>query len=293
MIVTSKRCWLNVLTQLYSKDDLINANYYMADTGISNCSITTDQIDIDRNGNMLLPVVYSSNGMGKYNIYYDDKKSLDPFEYAFDDNGVLVPTCSRDLITKKIYNKNVIYNVWHFLFDPKNPPKGNGLQILIYFDDCRIQKFGDIICNYLSSVFGVDISFIDAQFVSNCCTQQYFYPKNPNKDYVNQIIEAAIYEHEKLSLMTLLASHSINNIESILNTKNTPEQILKSYNIIFPSDPLPPGIYTVDRIRKLILSRLTGELQDTEYNNIQISNDIFDRYFKENNDIFYEDDYEY
>ena len=55
MIVTSKRCFLNILTQLWSVDQLINANYYVGDqravNGIANIN---DRVTLNEYGQVMI-----------------------------------------------------------------------------------------------------------------------------------------------------------------------------------------------------------------------------------------------
>ena len=72
MIIVSKRCYLNILTQLLDRDTLINANYYILDqTRPDRAATLHDRLDIAPDGTLMMQEsTTSASSMGKYNVKY-------------------------------------------------------------------------------------------------------------------------------------------------------------------------------------------------------------------------------
>ena len=78
MIITSKRCFLNILTQLMDANTLLNATYYMVDSKSASGNVNIDEtLKYDENGN--LTVVNNTTtsmfgAMSRYHINYSKVK---------------------------------------------------------------------------------------------------------------------------------------------------------------------------------------------------------------------------
>ena len=89
MIVTSKRCFLNVLTQLLTPEQLIHANYYIGDSA--------DRYNMGGNTQVNI------NGMGE--ITYDDSfnnQQSSFYTYAVKHSGCLNPEATNSPFSRSI-----------------------------------------------------------------------------------------------------------------------------------------------------------------------------------------------
>jgi hypothetical protein len=264
MIVTSKRCYLNILTQLWPAVRLLNANYYIGDqqSSISTASIT-DQVGFDEYGQL-----QSLPGMNQVptsfaTVYHiKTSRALDPEPYRaqsviMGDGGDGFNSPEERFIAY-LNNPETFLAVYNFLF--KDPLEGDGLQILIFADDANLLTFGHIICQYLSTNFGVDIIFIDPQYREGCRGYaQYMGNKEVGAKMIKEIRDYDMIFNFNQALSQSEVFGNISNIHTYLQSYDL-EQTVYLYNLLWPHDPLPPGNYSIDHLRQIIIGKCSDNI---------------------------------
>ena len=268
MIVTSKRCFLNVLTQLWPAERLLNANYYIGDKrAVNGYTKVNDSLSFDEFGQLIknnsMTEVPQSFG-GCYHIHYS--KCLDPEPFRVDQKLIVgngsdsVISSEERFINNHLNNPDVFLEVYQFLF--KHQLEGNGIQILIMEDDSNLCQFGHIICQYLSINFGVDIIFLDPKFRNKCRGFEYY---NGNKELgaktVKDIRDYELMYNFHQAVSQTSATGSISNLSTYLSCFDFNE-LMYMYNLLYPNDPIPPGNYTADHIREILIARATVNLKN-------------------------------
>ena len=285
MIVSSQTCFLNILTQMYPKETLLNAAYYIADlTGpggmshlnpnnIENQMLYTDETTYKYNEDGQLVKTGSPvrlDTLQKYHITYTNG-ALNPTSLMT--TLKLGPELSRlspqMRFVKTLQQTECAIEIYHDLFFTK--PRGNGLQILIYTNDNICCDFGWITCEYLSSCFGADIIFIDAKYRKKIAPQSKFEYKG-NKEYAMNTYLPWIRDTELIDRFKTNLTHSnlrecMSNITSMLNVMNW-AQLIHLYNLIWPMDPLPQGNYSVEQLKEIIIHKSLGGRKPTMYDNL-------------------------
>lgn len=276
MIVTSKRCFLNVLTQLCDLETLINANYYIADIRSSGNIMTLDddRIQYSKDGKFEVITPTPRRIIGKYNIKYDNEVSLDPTPYIC---SILSNIHDRykspdELFKDHLLNTDTLINVYSFLF--KDEVKDNGLQIVIFNDEDTVVKYCHIVCEYLSSIFGVDILFIDPEYRSDvkgvsrytgCDTET-------ARNNIMKIRDEKLLRDFRIHFAYTTPDMMLSNLTSFLIHLDCPS-LIHLYNLLFPSEPLPPDNYTSSQLREIIIGKSAMVNQPKQaLNNIIFSN---------------------
>ena len=260
MIVTSKRCYLNILTQLMDRDTLLNANYYIADkkqanglVGMSNSLEYVDEQIVDVNS------LYSQ-AVGSYNIKYSNGE-LDPEQFKTDmlyGNQENPGTTFEQFMNHLNSSSNMIA-VYNFLF--KGELRGNGLQILIYYDDENLLEYGHCVCQYLAYNFGVDIIFIDPQYRPNCRGySQYQGDKNHAQQVIHDLRDISFLANFDRAMTQSEYNANVSNLTIWLGTLEF-QELLYLYGLLFPDDPLPPGNYTSSLLQEIIISKTTAGMK--------------------------------
>ena len=294
MIVTSKRCFLNILTQLWPAERLLNANYYIGDQKTHGShSMINDQLSFNEFGQLVknnsiqeVPDIFA----GRYNI--STSNCLDPEPYRIDftlamGNSEDLGTSSEErFIDSCLNNPTTFMNVYKFLF--RYQLAGNGIQILIFNSDENVCQFGHIICQYLSTNFGVDIVFLDPKFRKKCRgLEQYAGNKELGAKTIRDVRDYEMVYEFSMAVTNSTCSGSVNNITMLLSTWDFPA-LMHLYGLLYPNDPIPPGNYTEDHIREILISRATANMKvDHMFSNITIQNwtGILDRMENENQDF--------
>lgn len=282
MIVCSQTCFLNILTQLYPKETLTNAAYYIADlTGpggmshlnpnnIESQMMCTDESQYKYEDGQLVKVgapVTSIDVLQKYHVTYT-RGALNPTSMLTTlKMGPETSSLSPEMrYVKSLQNTDSAIEIYHDLFFSK--PRGNGLQILIYSNDELCCKFGWITCEYLSSCFGADIIFIDAKYRKKIAPQSKFEYKG-NKQFamttfIPKIRDEELLESFRNSLTRSNLRECMNNITAKLNVMNW-AQLIHLHNLLWPMDPLPQGNYSVEQLKEIIMYKCVGTRQPTMY----------------------------
>lgn len=288
MIVCSKTCFLNVLTQLYPKEVLLNAAYYIADMtgpeGIAHLNPDRDNIEN--------PMLYEDTETFKFNEdgqlvkVGSPVKSVDTLQrfHVMYTRGALNPTslmthgrCGDEKqpmspemrFVRSLQNTDSAIEIYQDLFYHK--PRGNGLQILIYMDESLCCAFGWITCEFLSSCFGADIMFIDAKYRKKIAPQSKFKYEG-NKVFATEKFIPHIRDEETLNtfkgyLTRDGLSKCTNNVTAALNAKTWP-QLIHLHNLLWPYDLLPQGNYSVEQLREIIMYKLMGARRPNAYDKL-------------------------
>lgn len=270
MILCSKRVYLNVLTQLWTKDLLLNANYFILDQPNVGLKVpSTRRIGYDEDNNV--KTYYDSNmskralaGFSQYYVNYIDGNLLDPSVFV----TTLVSQTGKDdevsvyeSVINELNKDSTKEAVLDGLF--KKPLKGNGIQICIYLGDSTVVQFGNLICQYLSKNFGCDIVFLDALCRKDVYGQG-FYPgdKVAGENTTRYIRDYKLIKKFKENLATSVTA-TTQNINVFLLHKQW-DELYYLYQLLFPDIPLPPGQYTEQMLRDIIVGLATdGRPPDT------------------------------
>lgn len=263
MFVTSKRCFINCLAQFMDLRQIAEANYYICDVSSGMARRTTFQKEVtyDGNGNPVIRETPVTNGgsISRFHIVYSDG-CLDPRTHVLNEVVGIDAANLRDYDAIKAFQKyllepSTIGAVYAWLHDPVNAPTGNGLVVLIINEEDNVRVFGHIICQFLSQCLGEDIEFIDAQMRPQLIPG---YPRyQGNKAYAEKILRDQ-RDYALLTNFTEMLSNfgsfSQQNIATLLDTLN-PSGLMHLYELLFPHEPLPPGNYTTDQVKKIIIGK--------------------------------------
>lgn len=293
MIVTSKRCYLNILTQLCNLDTLINANYFMLDVRSPNGVVELDS-SLHYSADGKLEVSQNvSTGISIYNAYHITygKDELNPTPFMVHSvlgNEVCVDPMDRFI--KYLNNTDTLLAVYNALF--RRELRGNKLQIIIISDEDVVINFGDTICEYLSQNFGADITFIDPQYRPNVKGKiQYTGNKARGEKVIHDIRDVQLLMDFNSAISQLGYDESLNNLMVWLGTFDF-DKLIRLYNLIFPNDPLPPGHYTIDHIKQIIIGRVSKSIPKRQsLGNLFTSQrflDELEKYEQETDDYDYE-----
>ena len=274
MIVTSKRCFINVLAQFMDMNTLAKANYYVADMRDNPGSLMyNDRLEFDEQGRLVTTQApsFSMAALSRYYIKYGHGE-LDPS-----------PNMTTLLATGEYYNADPIATfvnhlnqsdtmvaIYQFLYG--DPPKGNGLRILLIYDEESVKHYGHIICSYIAKNFGEDVSFIDAQFRPQLVKGYANYPgdKMNAMKTIHDIQDYALILNFNNAITQMGYDESLSNLVVWLNTFK-PDQLMHLYELLFPNDPLQPGNYTTDHIKQIIIGRVSDNLPKNPFGS-QLSN---------------------
>lgn len=280
MIVTSKRCFLNVLTQLCDRETLLNANYYMADMRSPNGNAMLGDIGVDYDDDgQLYKTNYNSHSYstscGKYNIRYgSDEINPNPYMTSILTSSGSYYNDPIQAFKSHLDQTDTLISTYQFIFG--HSLRGNGLQIIIFADDQNLCIFGDTICQFLSKNYGADITFIDPCYRPNVPGKQNY---TGDKAYAEQLIPKI---KDSLLIMRFEAvrgqcnsPEQTNNLRIFLGSFNV-MQLIYLYNLLFPGIPLPADNYTSERMIQIIINLATKDMPSNPYPNLQLTEDYMD-----------------
>ena len=302
MIVTSKRCFLNKFIQRNSAEVVLNANYYIADKKTATRK-TNMNPNINRNEYGEIEVdtdtftISQGDRMGSmYHIRYNSVLDPEPYkaEYIMGNTGGQGSYKSaEEHLMEHFRNEDTMVRTYNFLFG--HQLEGNGLQILIFEDNENMLRFGHIICQYLSMTFGVDITYLDAACHRKNCNGYPTY--QGNKEYGAQVC-AKLMDYDLVFKFNQAVSqseyhHNTSNIREFLATKSITD-LMYLYNLLYPDAPLPPGNYSEDQIREILVYRASLDINTdlTSFSNVLIQHDwcsVLDRMSQEAEDYGMDD----
>ena len=268
MIVTSKRCFINVLAQFMDMQTLSQANYYVIDVRDNPNTMTfNQQLRYDEFGRLVADntPTMTMPGLSRYHIKYG-KGELDPSPNM---TTFLASSmyCDADPISSFINHLNqsdTMLAVYQFLYGDR--VKGNGLRIVLIYNEDVVRYYGHIICSYLAKNFGEDISFIDAQFRPQLVKglPEYQGDKAFAAKTIHDLQDYNLIMQFNQEITQIGYDESINNLTVWLNTFS-PQDLMHLYELIFPNDPLPSGNYTTDHIKQIILGRVSESIPKTPF----------------------------
>ena len=283
MIFCSRRVYLNILTQLMDLDTLLNANYFLIDqvkpTGYAN--IDDGQMDrefgqsqpaLNQFGEITPGLIFpKKTNMHGYFIHYTNVFDCTPFlasasASAKNDYSSPMEKFMSHMMTSEFHQRvyETIFNV---------DLQGNNLQILLMRSDYNCQMFGHVICQFLSQVFGADITFVDPKYRPRTHGQlQYIGNKDYARQHIQELRDMALKTRIQTAVDTAQYGDGMNNLMQLLNNGDmTIEKLFYVYNLIFPNAPLPAGNYTKDHLIRIICGRI---LDSTGHTGETISSDI-------------------
>lgn len=305
MIIVSKRCYLNILTQLLDRDTLIHANYYILDqTRPNRAASLQDRLDIGPDGELIMKEACytSSSSMGRYNVKYGAGE-LDPTPFMTNlTSGIMgQDNTPYEMFLKQIMSPSFMLGIYQFMF--KDKVQGNGVQFGIICDDKVCQYFGHLICLFLSNNFGCDINFIDPKYRPRVIGRD-FYPGNKTnaEKTILDLRDLESINYFKAAMSQTTYDESVSNIRVWLSYMDFP-QLIHLYNLLFPNDPLPPNNYSIADLIEIIVGRSLDEMRikksnydsDSDIGSLLYStNDWYEtveRYNREADDFAQDDDF--
>lgn len=288
MFVSSKRCFVNCLAQFMDYEQLSKANYYVIDVNPSATRYTQFKKEVTYmdDGTPIIKETPIVNGpsVGQFHVVYSEGY-LDPSV------GILNMTASntnglteKDYLTlfqKYLQMPDTIGNVYNWFYGSGiNRPRGNGLMIVIINSEEHVRLFGHTICEFLSQYLGEDIEFVDAQMRPQLIKGYQRY--QGNKEFAERVLRDQ-RDYALLSTFMQTASNmgydeSMQNLSVMLNMMDPP-QLMHLYELAFPNDPLPPGNYTTDHIKKILIGKSMDvlDVKKQKVPNLYTSNVYLDR----------------
>lgn len=256
MIICSKRVFLNVLTQLWNRDTLLNANYFIADqpNGIGYQART--KMTYNSEGQVVIQN-NATRAISGYNIHYLDGNVLDPQQYVttlLTQTGSSSEASVYDHVLNEYNKDSTKAEIYNSLFT--NKLEGNGIQILIFYHDDTLIDFGNLICEYLSTNFGCDIVFLDPLCRDNVMGKGYYQGNKENGLQLSNYIRNYNLI-EDFSKQITIAGGSValtSNLHTWLHRQDW-ESMYRLYTLIFPDEPLVPGNYTEEQLRDIIIGK--------------------------------------
>lgn len=291
MIVTSKRCFINCVAQFMDRQTLKDANYYIIDVSNSNTRLVNFNKEVvfdPETGQQVIREIPVPNqhhqSISQYHIRYSPGAGgLDPrtnilsstsgttIGSDYTNNGIDEAKALK-IYQDYLMEPDVIGAVYDWFHGDYNAPRGNGLMIAIICEEDNVRVFGHTICQYISNVIGDDVEFIDPQ------VRPLMVPGFPNYKGNKEMAEKILRDQrdsrllkqliENVSMMGYAETRS--NFMTFLNMLG-PAQLIHLYELAFPNDPLPPGNYTTDQLKRILIGKTSDKLSDltvtSEYSN--------------------------
>ena len=280
MILCSKIAFLNVLTQLMDYDTLLGSTYYTPDAGIMAQSRGRavnlgETYKFDASGSLVQETTnLSGSTMTQFNIY-SYCPTLDPLVFsnhiAFDIAGA---NTQEEIFINSLKTDDSLLAVYKW-FVKQVPDNDASMRILLYENHKTLWRYGAIIADYMSSMFGFDVIYIDRIYNPHIPGNKMYSGNAENAKRLIEYLSKKEIEDQFNNVNTLFGSgelgsdEPLNNLNTLLYDKNFPE-LLRIYQTLFPNEPLPAGNYTETRMREII----TGKL--IERNRHIFANDTYD-----------------
>ena len=266
MILCSKIAFLNVLTQLMDYDTLLGSTYYTPDAGIMAQSRGKavnlgETFKFDETGSLVQEVTnLSGSTMTQFNIY-SYCPTLDPLVFSnhisFDIAGA---NTQEEIFINSLKKDDSLLAVYKW-FVKQVPDNDASMRILMYENHKTLWKYGAIIADYMSSMFGFDVIYIDRIYNPHIPGNKMYSGNAENARRLIEYLSKKEIEEQFNNVNTLFGSGEIgsdeplNNLNTLLFDKNFPE-LLRIYQTLFPNEPLPAGNYTETRMREIITGKL-------------------------------------
>lgn len=269
MIVTSMRCYLNILTQMMTKEQLLTAQYYICDkTGIviptdnwgwdpeTEQYIKRESNDVspqDRASEYCIGYATSASTMAITEFLTTHSIDIDHLSKSKDPIERYKAYIGTEAFRLSLYN-NMLRNI-----------RKDKLYIMIFTDDVTVRYCGDIVCQMLSQVFGQDVTFIDPQY-RPYVRGRLSYPGN--KEYGLKYIENLIKRGQIFGYIAALSnmqyvgceSSDVGQITAYLSAFETVEEMIDFHNSLFPDEGLPPGQYTRADVEEIIIQKTLRDM---------------------------------
>jgi hypothetical protein len=260
MIVTSKRCFLNVMTQMCDAEVLLNAMYYIGDVNTpQDFSSISQSIGYSEDGQIIAQPTFGSS-ISRYVIeYMSDLLSPTPYVTTLLSGiGSFTGDCMKDYINH-LNKTETLLDVYSKMIKPEL--RGNGLQILIFVDEENVKRFAHIVCEYLAHNFGLDISFVDPIYRPNVIGRaEYHGDKAFAMQNIKDLRDAQLILNFNTAISMSCGDSTCSNLTAFLCSMNTVPELIYLYNLLFPNDPLPPDNYNVARLRDIIVGRISSSI---------------------------------
>jgi len=219
-----------------------------------------------------------------YNIHYVEGNVLNPSVYESTILTEGIETNVYQAVIKELEKDSTKYAIHSSLFEKEL--SGNKIQICIYFTDSIVIDYGNLICQYLSKNFGCDIIFLD-YLCRNNIKGQAFYPgdKVNAVKVIKQIRDYNLLDDFKTNLTSNNYSETA-NLEVWMRHKEW-DELIYLYGLLFPDDPLAPGEYTDEMLKRIIIGKCTQGSPKVDrktaignliYSTTDIFGDILDQY---------------
>lgn len=258
MILTSFRCYMNAIIPMTDKETLLGTHYYILDSTEDRFS---NSIEYDLQGEMKINTPRCNNN---YRIEYcPDIFNPQPHTSSIQYIGVPGGDCIENKqvsYIKHLMNSDTKYKVYNKLFAPESVTEYP--KMLIMFDEKNIVDYGPIIAVYMSSVFGVDIQFMDEALRPNIFgIKDGFYPGDveQGKKTIRECKNAKLKKDIELMISETSREDTISNLIASFSNYTT-EDLIYIYNSIFPDKPLYAGMYTKEDMFKILTGTICDEI---------------------------------
>ena len=259
MILTSFRCYMNAIIPTTDKDVLLRSHYYVLDVVDDRYS---NSVSYGMSGEVQ---VHSHKFNNNYRIEYVPE-IFNPEAHTSDIQYINMPggPCLANKqvsYMRHLMNTDTKYKVYNKLFSTNQISEYP--KIMIMFDEENIINYGSMIATYMSSVFGVDIDFIDEALRPNVFgnkTGHYVGNVNQGRKTIRECKNGKIFKDMKLMIDENSRENTLSNMMSQLSGYST-EDLIYIYNIIFPDKPLCAGTYTRDDMFTILTGSMCDEIE--------------------------------
>ena len=261
-------------------DTLLGSTYYTPDAGIMAQSRGRavnlgETYKFDASGSLVQETTnLSGSTMTQFNIY-SYCPTLDPLVFSnhisFDIAGA---NTQEEIFINSLKTDDSLLAVYKW-FVKQVPDNDASMRILLYENHKTLWRYGAIIADYMSSMFGFDVIYIDRIYNPHIPGNKMYSGNAENAKRLIEYLSKKEIEDQFNNVNTLFGSgelgsdEPLNNLNTLLYDKNFPE-LLRIYQTLFPNEPLPAGNYTETRMREII----TGKL--IERNHHIFANDTYD-----------------
>lgn len=247
-------------------DTLLGSTYYTPDAGIMASSRGRavnlgETFKFDSSGSLVQETTnLSGSTMTQFNIY-SYCPTLDPLVFsnhiAFDIAGA---NTQEEIFINSLKQDDSLLAVYKW-FVKQVPDNDASMRILLYENHKTLWRYGAIIADYMSSMFGFDVIYIDRIYNPHIPGNKMYSGNAENAKRLIEYLSKKEIEEQFNNVNTLFGSgelgsdEPLNNLNTLLYDKNFPE-LLRIYQTLFPNEPLPAGNYTETRMREIITGKL-------------------------------------
>lgn len=263
MIVTSIRCYLNILTQFMTREQLLDAQYYVADktsrklpfSNSMKWNMETGQYeeveenDVESASPYLVEYAPEACNMNMSIFMTDANIDIDKISKSKDPRARFQAAISQPEFLMSVYQK-IIRNI-----------RKDKLFIMIFLDEPTVRYGAGLVCEMLSRDFGQDVTFIDPQYRPYVQGRVSYVGNKQNGEIVmDRLRKSSLCTGFIDAMNHTVDTGKLDNIHTFLDS--TCEEITDSiylYNSLWPDDPLPPGRYTNGELKEMLIQRALDE----------------------------------